>query len=161
MKTKIINRRGEVVDHDDNVIIPDGHGVHVPIMLQDAAPDATHLTDALGRPAGSRPGHVFASDANEAAAHAAHHAYKARIVDAWRNTTTDADVEQLGGVYSGKPLAAASPKPADVTPADPDAALAAYTARLQNAWRTPAPASAPPGNVSFLGSFGGDGGASA
>ena len=59
MKTKIINRRGELIDLDDNAIIPDGCGVRVPIMLQDAAPDATHLTDALGREAGHRPGHVF------------------------------------------------------------------------------------------------------
>ena len=83
-------------------------------MLQDAAPDATHLTDALGREAGHRPGHVFSRDSDEAAARAAYDARAKYLKDAWRSTE----------------IAQASPEPDDVTPDDPDAAREAYKQQL-------------------------------
>jgi hypothetical protein len=81
---------------------------------------ATKLTDFLGRPAGSRPGYVYAQDSNEKdAARAAHAALKARLADAWRS-----------------PHAASVSDQRPVTPDDIEAAREARKTQLSNAWRT-------------------------
>jgi hypothetical protein len=150
MRKQFINRRGEVVYlDDDSGIVPDGYGVRVPIHLQDSVQQAiatsnVRLTDALGRPAGQRPGHVFASD-SEVQARDAHAAMVQRTCNAWRTPSTISD-----GAWSGAAIAAASPKPDDQPLPDVDAARAAYIDRLQNAWRNPsAPAPGRNPNVGF------------
>lgn len=126
-KTTYINARGETVDLDlnDGDVIPSGFGIRTPSFLMDgdgvqqaiAANSRATVTDGLGNRAGSRPGHAYLRDDDEAEARAraAYNAHREYLKDAWRN-----------------PGAAVS----DQTPEAPEAAREAYKVRLSNAWKT-------------------------
>ena len=136
-KIPVINARGEIVTLDDDTdIIPPGHGVRVSSYLMDgdgvqqaiAASSRATVTDGLGNRAGSRPGHAYLRDDDEAEARAraAYNAHREYLKDAWRNP--------------GAPVS-------DQTPEDPQVARERYKQKLSNAWRTPSGVRFGPGSL--------------
>lgn len=124
-KTKIINHRGEEVELDLNDgIVPPGYGVRVSTFLIDGVPQSsTHVTDAYGNPAGSRPGHVYIrnDDDAEAAARMAYDAGRRFAENAWRPKVT----------------ASVTASVADQMPDnDVERARENYKKRMSEAWRT-------------------------
>ena len=136
-KITYINARGETVDLDlnDGDVIPSGFGIRTPSFLMDgdgvqqaiSASSRATVTDGLGNRAGSRPGHAYLRDDDEAEARAraAYNAHREYLKDAWRN-----------------PGAAVS----DQTPEDPEVARERYKQKLSNAWRTPSGVGFGPGS---------------
>ena len=96
--------------------------------------DATMVTDAFGRKAGSRPGYCYGpTNNNEAQARAAYDARSKFLQDAWRTPSAKAAVTDNETGDGGRHRARAR----------------GSETRLSNAWRTT-------GGVGFTGSFGGD-----
>jgi hypothetical protein len=97
--------------------------------------DATNLTDGLGRPVGSRPGHVYARDsAGEAAARQAHSEMCRRNESAWRSSGAVISDSNPGwpGAWEGPSRYG---KPSDVRLAS-DEARERYKVWLSNQWKT-------------------------
>lgn len=89
-------------------------------ILRDAA--QVPVRDALGRPAGNRPGYAFAADATgQSRVTAAYQAYERKLANAWR-------------APAALPGAPDAPRPTGDRLSD---ARAAYEHRLANAWRRP------------------------
>ena len=139
MKKQYINRAGELVtlDLDDNAPVPDGFGVRVPSFLQDGIPTTNHgITDAAGRPAGSRPGFLYDADGDESEARAAYDARSKLMQDAWRGTTTwPGAATHLRGAWHN--MVNPPPPPAADQTQTIEAIRAQHKANLSNAWRSP------------------------
>jgi hypothetical protein len=113
-------------------VLRDGETLSVPLYLMDgvqrevATTPAVRLTDALGRPAGHRPGHAIApATAQTQLRDAAFEASVERLTNAWK--------EPVAPV----PASPASQRTADAPAKAPDAAAAwaGLVARTRDAWR--------------------------
>jgi hypothetical protein len=128
-----------IVADDDDVEIPDGRSVRVPMMIMDAAKcavatDGLRLHDGTGNPAGQRRGYVFGGDAEQR--QRAAEAYEERtkfLQTAWRNPAAGAGRNETQLEAWRKP--GARPGLRQDATNDRSAAYDAYVERIGRAWR--------------------------
>jgi hypothetical protein len=124
---------------DDDVEIPDGGRVRVPLYLMDAAQravatDGLRLHDGMGNPAGHKRGYVFGGNVEHGQRAAAAYDERTKLLqNAWRNPAAAAERNEAELEAWRKP--GAQPGLRQDATNDSAAAYAAYVERIGRAWR--------------------------